>query len=748
MNYSFSNNEQPSSRIARAAAAAAAQAAHQHDQHLRLPPSPGSSWRSGNHCSHNDNNNSNSHLQANVGTIANNNISNSNNKSAGPKPVYTYDLTYTVRKSLFDLMDADSSWRTLAGTYLGQTDQEITLLSHALLRNASPTGELLQRWEQQNPKIDLLFRHLLGMRHFRAINILKPFVDPGLAVYCDNENESSFPVQQQQQQQLQYNSSDGCLGAAGGACGGRMIAGAAAAAGPPPLPLPPTPALLLPPAPRNHGKHHAADKEVNAEVKASNWDTGSELFELDDGMDLLYKELMLGTDDFDEKRIIGSGGFGVVYRGTLKGTEVAIKRLKGLANMSQAITELKILNRYRIDNIVPVYGISLDGPDACIVYQFMPNGSLEDRLLCKHATPALTWDQRTRIGEGVAKGLNYLHTRKDRPLVHGDVKSANVLLDARLEAKLGDFGLSRLVSGMEPASGYTHMTVTQVHGTSVYLPDEYLRHKKLSPAVDTYSYGVVVLEMATGRRAYDGKQTLVQLVEDAWNSGGSDAILQLKDGRAHRRPHPAQALDVRPDEEEAALADDACFHSLITLGRDCANKLRKKRPSMDQVLDYYSQVKTRDRARRTSVESAKRATSPSSSSSPPPPVPLLQSNQLNEMQRWFNHHVRKETPASSVCATLPSSSSPAPSSNISNSSSSSNRLQESVFDSQSTDASSVRRHNGQSRDSTYDDGPPSAGPILLLPQAGSQESIIPLITELGITSSEGHGNSSSIKKSQ
>lgn len=220
------------------------------------------------------------------------------------------------------------------------------------------------------------------------------------------------------------------------------------------------------------------------------------LSQMDDDLEVLYKELLIATDDFSQDRVIGSGGFGVgkltlcfmicplqqkrvlVYRGEWKGTQVAIKRLKGVDNVSQAITELKVLNRYRIDNILPLYGISLDGPEACVLYQYMPNGSLEDKLLDKQKTGiVLSWAQRATIGEGVARALNYLHTLKGRPLVHGDVKAANVLLDAQYEPKLGDFGLSRpLTSQDESKRGvYTHIVVTSVHGTSVYLPPEYLR---------------------------------------------------------------------------------------------------------------------------------------------------------------------------------------------------------------------------------------------------------------------------------
>uniref|UniRef100_T1JPU9 Protein kinase domain-containing protein n=1 Tax=Tetranychus urticae TaxID=32264 RepID=T1JPU9_TETUR len=144
---------------------------------------------------------------------------------------------------------------------------------------------------------------------------------------------------------------------------------------------------------------------------------------------------------------------------------------------------------------------------------------------------------------------------------------------------------------MNETCNYTHLTVTSVHGTCVYLPPEYLRNKMLSPAVDVFSYGIVMLEMATGRRAYDGKRLLLELVQEELAAGQLDEprkdCVHLKD--------PRMGLSV---------GDDHWFGHLIRLGLDCANKMMKKRPGMSQVLEYYNQSKTRERIRRLSAGSA------------------------------------------------------------------------------------------------------------------------------------------------
>ena len=138
---------------------------------------------------------------------------------------------------------------------------------------------------------------------------------------------------------------------------------------------------------------------------------------------LPYHEILAATDNFNAANVIGSGGFGIVYKGFWKNTTVAIKRLKDCGNFGQAITELRVLSQYRIDNIVPLYGVSVDGNEPCLIYQYMVNGSLDDRLQCKRSSQPLNWSQRIKIGIGIARALNYLHTRKEKnQLVHGDVK--------------------------------------------------------------------------------------------------------------------------------------------------------------------------------------------------------------------------------------------------------------------------------------------------------------------------------------
>lgn len=139
--------------------------------------------------------------------------------------------------------------------------------------------------------------------------------------------------------------------------------------------------------------------------------------------------------------------------GVWKNTEVAIKKIrqKGsdsdsesyILQLQQSLKEIKILNSHAHENILALYAYSFDGEAPCLVYQLMKNGSLEDRLLLRQKTEPLIWIQRHEIAKGIARGLQYLHTIGEKPLIHGDIKSANILLDKNFEPKIGDFGLAR-----------------------------------------------------------------------------------------------------------------------------------------------------------------------------------------------------------------------------------------------------------------------------------------------------------------
>lgn len=534
--------------------------------------------------------------------------------------LYTHQLPYAIRKDICDILDADKSWRTLGGYFLGLDGTQLALIGQAVLRNGSPTEELLNKLDSANFSISDFCFFLKQMNHYRALEILKPYVamngykeeivgarksdsicpitnnmdqksskdetlntpthsfadqpaaimgfDQSLKLFSNlesdpwalncNQHETILKdnlTNQVKQETAPSNchNSRGLSQAVTRDIENRVVPSA--------HPEDPGEEIVRMACANNRKRTSISDQEVVNQLRLI--------------MQINYKELKQASNDFSDSNIIGNGGFASVYRGNWKGTDVAIKRLK-CNLMDQALNELTILNSYRIDNILPIYGISIDGPEACLVYQFMSNGSLEARLhQTKPNQPQLTWKQRVQIGEGTAKGLYYLHNLKEKPLVHADVKPQNILLSDTLEPKLGDFGLARqMFVGENPIN--THCTVSSVHGTGVYLAPEYLRNRRISPAVDVYSYGIVLLEMATGRRAYDGKRLLVDIVEEETRVSAGKISHNLKDPRL-------------TDETEEDLK---MWYELVKLGMDCSHKVKKKRLNMELVLQRFAEFRT------------------------------------------------------------------------------------------------------------------------------------------------------------
>lgn len=247
-------------------------------------------------------------------------------------------------------------------------------------------------------------------------------------------------------------------------------------------------------------------------------------------------EICQGTHDFSEELKIGEGGFGCVYRAVMRNTVYAVKRLKEEADLEWTTvkqsfqTEVQQLSRFRHPNIVDFAGYCAQSGFYCLVYGFLPNGSLEDRLHVQtQAWPPLSWPQRLDILLGTARAIQFLH--QDSPsLIHGDVKSSNVLLDERLMPKLGDFGLARLsrFTGANPGQSSSVARTRTVRGTLAYLPEEYVKTGRLAVDTDTFSFGVVLLETLAGQRAVRMHGAQPKYLKDLVEEEAEEAGVTLK----------------------------------------------------------------------------------------------------------------------------------------------------------------------------------------------------------------------------
>lgn len=205
-------------------------------------------------------------------------------------------------------------------------------------------------------------------------------------------------------------------------------------------------------------------------------------------------EIEGATDGFSDSSKIGEGGFDAVYRGHLDGTEIDVKILD--TNSEQGIPEfhqeLEVLGRIRHPNLVKLIGVCFKL--RALVYEFVPNGSLEDLL--KKSPEHLTWQMRTRIVYDTCSALLFLHSNKPQPVLHGDLKPANILLDGRFNIKLADFGLCHVLP--EDTNTIKFHKTSRIQGTHWYIDPDYLGQGKLSPRCDVYSFGVTILRILTG----------------------------------------------------------------------------------------------------------------------------------------------------------------------------------------------------------------------------------------------------------
>uniref|UniRef100_J3LXY0 non-specific serine/threonine protein kinase n=1 Tax=Oryza brachyantha TaxID=4533 RepID=J3LXY0_ORYBR len=243
------------------------------------------------------------------------------------------------------------------------------------------------------------------------------------------------------------------------------------------------------------------------------------------------KELEDATAMFADEKVIGEGGYGIVYHGVLEdGTQVAVKNL--LNNRGQAEREFKVeveaIGRVRHKNLVRLLGYCAEGNQRMLVYEYVNNGNLEQWL---HGdvgpVSPLTWDMRMKIILGTAKGLMYLHEGLEPKVVHRDVKSSNILLDKTWNAKLSDFGLAKLLG-----SERSYVT-TRVMGTFGYVAPEYAGTGMLNETSDVYSFGILIMEIISGRVPVDynrppGEVNLVEWLKTMVSNRNSEGVLDPK----------------------------------------------------------------------------------------------------------------------------------------------------------------------------------------------------------------------------
>ncbi|CAA7057916.1 unnamed protein product [Microthlaspi erraticum] len=265
------------------------------------------------------------------------------------------------------------------------------------------------------------------------------------------------------------------------------------------------------------------------------------------------EEIEEATQNFSPSHKIGEGGYGPVFKATLDYTQVAIKIVRPDATQgrSQFQQEVEVLTCIRHPNMVLLLGACAEY--GCLVYEYMANGSLEDRLLRRGNSQVLSWQVRFRIAAEIATGLNFLHQMTPEPLVHRDLKPANILLDQHMVSKIGDVGLARLVPP-SVAGTETKYRMTSAAGTLCYIDPEYQKSGMLGTNSDIYSFGIILLQILTGKPPLSLTHQVKKAIEEGTFSEMLDPLV----------------LDW-PLEEALVLAK---------LGLRCAELKRKDRPDL------------------------------------------------------------------------------------------------------------------------------------------------------------------------
>ncbi|VFQ59735.1 unnamed protein product [Cuscuta campestris] len=286
--------------------------------------------------------------------------------------------------------------------------------------------------------------------------------------------------------------------------------------------------------------------------------------------DITVADLLRSTNDFSQSNIIGCGGFGLVYKVDLpNGSKVAIKKLSGDSCQLEREfhAEVEALSRAQHENLVALQGYCSYGSDRLLIYSYMENGSLDYWLHERvDGSPSLMWNTRLKIALGAARGLSYLH--KEPNIIHRDIKTSNILLDERFDAHLADFGLARLLCPYD-----THVT-TDLVGTLGYIPPEYSQTLTATFRGDVYSYGVVLLELITGKRPVEvckGKncRNLVPLV------------FQMKSERREEEIFDPSIL--HKDNEKQLL-------EVLSIACKCVDQEPRQRPTIFEVVSWLEAI--------------------------------------------------------------------------------------------------------------------------------------------------------------
>ncbi|XVF18251.1 hypothetical protein REPUB_Repub11eG0005000 [Reevesia pubescens] len=283
-----------------------------------------------------------------------------------------------------------------------------------------------------------------------------------------------------------------------------------------------------------------------------------------------FEELTTATNNFHFTKKLGQGGFGPVYRGTLEdGKEIAVKRLSKASSqgLEEFMNEVVVISKLQHRNLVRLLGCCAEGEEKMLVYEYLPNKSLDAFIFDPVKKELLGWKKRFNIIEGISRGLLYLHRDSRLRIIHRDLKASNVLLDEELNPKISDFGMARIFGGNE-----NQANTKRVVGTYGYMSPEYAMQGQFSEKSDVFSFGVLLLEIVSGRKntSFYNNQHSFSLLGYAWKLWEEDNILALADMGFSDSSYHNETL--------------RCIH----IGLLCVQEFAKDRPTMSIVVSMLN----------------------------------------------------------------------------------------------------------------------------------------------------------------
>lgn len=290
---------------------------------------------------------------------------------------------------------------------------------------------------------------------------------------------------------------------------------------------------------------------------------------------LTFAHLLEATNGFSADSLIGSGGFGEVYKAQLRdGCVVAIKKLIHITGQGdrEFMAEMETIGKIKHRNLVPLLGYCKIGEERLLVYEYMKWGSLEAVLHDKDkgGGTKLDWAARKKIAIGSARGLAFLHHSCIPHIIHRDMKSSNVLLDENFEARVSDFGMARLVNALD-----THLSVSTLAGTPGYVPPEYYQSFRCTTKGDVYSYGVILLELLSGKRPIDPSEF-----------GDENNLV----GWAKQLQREKRSNEILDPELITKNSGDAELHQYLKIAFECLDDRPFRRPTMIQVMAMFKEL--------------------------------------------------------------------------------------------------------------------------------------------------------------